>query len=328
MKFTVVIPVYNGEKFIERSISSVLNQTYSEIELIVVNDGSTDNTEEVINGIIKDNADRDITYKKIQNSGPSTARNVGIDLATGDYICFLDSDDQYDKNLFTDLSNVLNGEDICFFGWEEINENSGEKAFRYEDRFGYTDDAVSGKEAALLKFENKIWLCNCNEVYSLDLLKRNNIHYLQGVYSGEDTNFIYKCLLNANKVISLRGDYFINYIRPDSLMHSSFSTRSLTSFDAGKDLYNYAVDNNFEPNICDALFTDYYNSRISVAKRIARSLKWYQGIKFIKYCKKYIPKIKKERKLLLDKKERNENRAFRFKLLFFWIYKYFVYRKR
>ncbi len=327
MKFTVVIPVYNGEKFIERSILSVLNQSYVDVELIVVNDGSTDGTEDVVNRVIKDNAERKIIYKRIENSGPSTARNEGIGLAQGDYICFLDSDDQYDKNLFTDLSNVLNGEDVCFFGWEEIDEKSGEKVFKYEDRFGYPDGVISGKEAAILKFEHKIWLCNCNEVYSLDLLKRNNIRYLEGVYSGEDTNFIYKCLLSSDKVISLRRDYFINYIRSDSLMHASFSTRCLTSFYAGRDLYDFAVKNNFEPQICDAMFTDYYYTGISVAKRIARSLKWYQGFKFIKYCKKYIPKIKKERKLILSKKELNENRAFRCKLLFFLMYKFYVYRR-
>lgn len=327
MKFTVVIPVYNGEKFIERSIRSVLDQTYSDIELIIVNDGSTDGTEEVVREIIKTCTDREIIYKRIENSGPSTARNAGLELAQGDYICFLDSDDRYDKNLFTHLSGVLSGEDICFFGWEEINEVTGEKVFKYDDRFGYLDGTVTGKEAALKKFGNDIWLCNCNEVYSTELLKRNNIRYLEGVYSGEDANFIYKCLLNSDKVISLRGDYFINYIRPDSLMHSSFSTRSLTSFDAGRDLYNYVVENNFEPHICDAFFTDYFNCRISVAKRIARSLKWYQGFKFIRCCKKYIPKIKKERKLILTEKEKKENSAFRFKLIFFLIYKFYVYKK-
>lgn len=328
MRFSVVIPVFNGEKYIERAINSILNQTFPDIELIVVNDGSTDGTDKKIKEILSTNPTKNIIYKTINNSGPSVARNIGIDLAKGDYMCFLDSDDQYDENLFNDLSNVLSGEDICFFGWKEKDFETNRELFSYADKFKYLDKAISGQEAAVLKFEHKIWLCNCNEVYSLNLLKRNNIRYLDGVFSGEDANFIYKCLLCANKVISLCGDYFINYVRGDSLMHSSFSLRCLTEFTASKDLYDFAVGNNFNLKLCDIFFTLYYNSRIYVAKRIAKSLHWFQGIQFIKLCRKYIPKIKKERRLLLSSKEKRENKLFNCKILFFLLYKFFVFKKR
>lgn len=327
MKFSVIIPVYNGERFINKSIQSILDQTYSDWELIVVDDGSVDGTSSVVNEIIKSNPTKKIVLKTIPNSGPSTARNVGMDSASGDYICFLDSDDGYKKQLFSDLANTLQGEDICFFGWEEYDEATGKLLSRYEDSHVYPDKPLCGTEAAVLKFKNKIWLCNCNEVYSLNFLKEQNIRYMEGVYSGEDSNFIYKSLLNARQVISLKGDYFINITRSDSLMHSAFSLRSLTGFDAGKDLYGYAVDNNFEDAICDMFFTHYYTEMIYVAKRIARSLKWYQGVKFAKLCKKYIPKIKKERNLVFSKKDKKEHLLFKSKLIFFLVYKFFVYKK-
>ena len=328
MKFSVVVPVYNGEKYIESSINSVLNQTYGDIELIIINDGSSDNTEEVVKSVIEKNLSKQIIYKKIENKGPSGARNAGIELANGDYICFLDSDDRYEAELFTELSKTLNGEDICFFGWEERDETTGQVLSVYEDRFKYLSKKSSGKEAALLKFRHELWLCNCNEVYSLKLIRENNILYKEGVYSGEDSNFIYKCLINAGEVISLKGNYFINIIRKDSLMHSTFSTRCLTEFDACKDLYEYAVINKFDEELCDAFFTLYYCSKLYISKRIARSLKWYQFFKFKRLCKKYIPKIKEERRLVLLPKEARELKLYKFKLLFFWVYKYYVFSKR
>lgn len=326
MRFSVVIPVYNGEKYIRQSVQSILNQTYSDIELIVIDDGSKDDTALIVREIADKNPNKMI-FKSIENSGPSTARNIGIDLASGDYICFLDADDRYIPTLFFDLAMIIQGEDICFFGWEERLVGNERKVFSYEDRYKYLERTITGKEAAILKFRHEIWLCNCNEVYSLSLLKNHNIRYKEGVYSGEDSNFIYKCLLNAQSVISLKGDFFINYIRQDSLMHGMFSTRCLTEIDACKDLCDYVCALDMEQLYKEMAFTLYYNSRIYVAKRIARSLKWFQILQFSRKCKKYIPKIKINCKLLMPKKERWENRLFRFKILFFWVYKFATFRK-
>ena len=90
-------------KYIKECISSILkiDENY---ELIIVNDGSTDNSQQIIDKIIKTNKNKNIFCKVINNSGPSTARNVGLKMATGDYVCFLDSDDVYDNNLLHILS--------------------------------------------------------------------------------------------------------------------------------------------------------------------------------------------------------------------------------
>lgn len=325
MKFSVIIPVYNGEKFIAQSVESIIEQSYHDIELIVIDDGSTDRTAEVVAKIIAENPTKEIIFRSIQNSGPSTARNIGLNIARGDYVCFLDSDDRYKKNLFADLSDFLTDEDICFFGWEEYGEERNDVVFKYEDRFEYLDKPITGREAAIQKFKHKIWLCNCNEVYSLNMLRQNNIGYIEGVYSGEDANFIYKSLLNSQKVTSLRGNYFINMVRNNSLMHSSFSERSLTEIIACKDLYSYALNKGYDSEICDMCFTLYYNSRIFIAKRIARSLKWYQGIKFCKLCKKYLPRIETERNILLSPKKK-ERFLFKCKTLFFIVYKIYMLR--
>ena len=120
----------------------------------------------MIKNYIFNNPQLDIKYECIQNSGPGKARNVGIDLATGDYICFLDSDDRYNLNLFEELNKVLKPtDDICFFGWEEVDEK-GHTFSKYDERFEFLNqEYVSGISAVELKFYKKIWICNCNEVY-------------------------------------------------------------------------------------------------------------------------------------------------------------------
>lgn len=94
--FSVVLPVYNGQKFITEAIESVLNQNVKSMELIVVNDGSTDNTENVIN-----NYKEEVTYLKQDNHGPSHARNRGVEAANGRYISFIDADDAWVPNCLT-----------------------------------------------------------------------------------------------------------------------------------------------------------------------------------------------------------------------------------
>ena len=104
--FTVIIPVYNREKLITRSIASVISQTYTNFEIICINDGSTDNSEGMINAIQqKDHRVKLITLKK--NSGRCIARNKGILEAKGDWLCFLDSDDYYLENHLETLCNLI-----------------------------------------------------------------------------------------------------------------------------------------------------------------------------------------------------------------------------
>ena len=90
-KVSIIIPVFNGEPFLDRCLSSVINQSYNNIEIIIINDGSTDNTQSICESYSKNDPRVIIINKK--NEGVSTARNVGLDTAVGDYIYFVDADD-------------------------------------------------------------------------------------------------------------------------------------------------------------------------------------------------------------------------------------------
>lgn len=104
-KISIVIPVYNGEKYIRRCFKSIINQQYKNIEVIVVNDGSTDNSESIIKSFVSKNSN--FVYIKKDNGGLSDARNCGVQSATGDYICFIDVDDYIDDNLFGQLQQYF-----------------------------------------------------------------------------------------------------------------------------------------------------------------------------------------------------------------------------
>ena len=125
-KVSVITASYNCAKFIEESIKSVLNQTYDNLELIIVDDCSTDNTEEIVNEYIKKDS-RIKFYRLNNNSGAAVARNKGLDEATGRFIAFLDSDDIWDKQKLEKQINFMqtNNYGFSFTSYRLIDENGG-----------------------------------------------------------------------------------------------------------------------------------------------------------------------------------------------------------
>ena len=107
---SIIMPAYNSEKFITEAIESVLNQKHTNWELIIINDGSTDNT---INKVEQFTRDKRIRLLNIENSGVSFARNLGIKTSKGKYISFLDSDDIWDSSFLFENLNVLKNSDVC-----------------------------------------------------------------------------------------------------------------------------------------------------------------------------------------------------------------------
>ena len=104
-KVSVIVPVYNVEKYVEKCLQSLVNQTLDNIEIIVVNDGSTDNSKQIIQAFIKENLDTNIIYLEKENGGLSDARNYGMNYATGEYIAFLDSDDYVKNTIYEKMYN-------------------------------------------------------------------------------------------------------------------------------------------------------------------------------------------------------------------------------
>ena len=123
-KVSIIVPVYNTEKYIDRCIQSILSQNYSDIELILINDGSTDSSGTICEKYSKEY--KNVIYKYQENSGVSVARNTGIELATGEYVAFVDSDDAVKSNMISSLVDALESSEadlsICGYDIARIDE--------------------------------------------------------------------------------------------------------------------------------------------------------------------------------------------------------------
>ena len=124
MKFSIIVPVYNVEKYLAQCIDSILMQTFTDYEIILVDDGSADNGGKMCDAYAAKNKNIKVIHKN--NGGLSSARNAGVEIAQGEYILFVDGDDYYDdKNVFSDLNKLTDGVDVICFGLKKLYEATG-----------------------------------------------------------------------------------------------------------------------------------------------------------------------------------------------------------
>lgn len=189
IKISVILPVYNSEKVISRTIESIIKQTYNNIELIIIDDGSIDNSGKICEEYAK-SYDM-IKYINIENNGVSNARNIGIQNATGNYIMFIDSDDEYYINTIEKVVSELNKNEnleLVVFSYDRIHINKNKtKQMRTEaiDIKNGKDKNVFIEELQKKCLFNQIW----NKVFKRDMLLNSNIKFDTNISSGEDYKF-------------------------------------------------------------------------------------------------------------------------------------------
>ncbi len=196
-KVSVIIPVYNVERYIDKCVESVVNQTYKNLEIILVNDGSKDNSyKKCLEWAEKDS--RVIAFTK-ENSGPADTRNIGIDKATGKWILFVDSDDWYESD--THIEKLIkcayeNDADMVCFTYKRYYENSG--TFSRPEFNG----KVPGNTDKKYLVDNKIFTSSpCTKLISTDIFRENDIYFESGILS-EDVEFNLKLLI-ASKICAI-----------------------------------------------------------------------------------------------------------------------------
>lgn len=206
-KISIVVPVYNVEKYVDRCLRSLVTQTLQDIEIIIVNDGSQDKSVEIIEKYLKENPTK-IKYYEKKNGGLSSARNYGIEYATGEYIAFLDSDDYVETNMYEEMYNLAKKENAdmveCDFIWEwEFGKKIFDKRREYKT-----------KEDMMKKPRVIAW----NKIYKREILNKNKIRFPDGLIY-EDLEFFLKLLPHLN-IISYINKYFVHYTqREDSIIN-------------------------------------------------------------------------------------------------------------
>ena len=244
---SVIIPIYNGEKYVKQALDSVINQTYNNLEIIIINDGSTDNS---LN-IIKDyqSKDKRIVIIDKQNNGVSSARNDGIKKSSGKYIMFLDSDDYLDNDYIFNMYNCLikNNSDVCMSGIRQFNENKTIRFKKYlnEDKKLYFNDIL-------------LDIINTNEFNTIfkyiidsDIIKKNNILFDTTLKYAEDLKFAYTVLKNSKSIYHYNICGYNYRINPSSVTNNLNIDKLLKWYYDDVKVLNYIKEN--ENNVDDII---------------------------------------------------------------------------
>lgn len=209
-KVSIIIPSYNNAGFLADCLSSVEGQTYKNIEVIIVDDGSTDNSLGVISEFKKRNDDVFLIKQFHQNA--SVARNRGLEKSTGDYVYFLDSDDElFDNNVIKDMVSSIDGYDLVIFDFEIVDKN-GNLLRRYSNE----DDYLPYED--IYKYV-KVSPVPSNKLYIRDIIEKNNL-YFSNVRVGQDLNFYLKYLSCVKRVNVVHKPSYRYRINPNGMTKS------------------------------------------------------------------------------------------------------------
>ena len=223
-KISVIVPVYNTEKYLSRCIESVLGQTFTDYEVILVDDGSTDKS-----GVICDyyrEKDRRILVVHRENKGVSSARNTALDIATGQFIYFLDSDDKIDEDLFERvLPNLENKYDmVCFQYMKHYEDGSEEKVVFGSGSFSLIDFEQKLEFVVDHLLFYKIGWEPWNRVYRKDIIDKYNIRFTEKIGFAEDLFFCLCYCLHSDSIIMMSDCLYHYYIHENSTMTSNAQT--------------------------------------------------------------------------------------------------------
>lgn len=206
-KVSVIVPIYNVEKYLDKCLDSLVHQTLQEIEILAINDGSPDQSQKIIDRYVQEYPDKVVGLIK-PNGGIASVRNYGIEHATGEYIGYLDGDDYVEPEMFEKLYEAAKREDadvsICNF------------YFTYEDHEEpFTEGPYSSCKEMMIKLHAVLW----NKIYRTDFVKELGNRFIEG-YRYEDASYMYKLAPHMKKFVFV-DEPLLHYVqRPGSSMAS------------------------------------------------------------------------------------------------------------
>ncbi len=281
-KVSVIIPVYNTEEYLKEALLSIVNQTLREIEIIVINDGSTDNSLQIINETAQN--DSRIQVYSQNNQGQSVARNLGISKAQGGYIYFMDSDDLLDLDALECCYNkcITDDLDFVFFDAEIICENK-ELSFSFNYHRPEIEEKVYNGIELLNELINRNlyrpapWM----SFIRLSYLQRINLTFYPGIIH-EDELFSAILYIEAEKVGRIGKNFFKRRIRENSTMTKQYSWKNIEGyFTVIAELKIYV---NEKSTIIKTTILEYIKIMLNVIIQNAYSLSFKEKIKIIYYC--------------------------------------------
>ena len=223
VEISIIVPVYNVEKYLERCLKSLISQTFENYEIILIDDGSSDNSGKICDDYAK-------RYEKIRvihqkNAGLSAARNVGIKQSIAPYILFVDSDDTIDEFACEKLYETMMKENV-----EIVRANSiivkEEKFFPEKKKNVISGKVYNGLEFLVRNIQNgTMSMCAPYSLYKKDIIEKSNLFFKEGILH-EDELWTPQIYLEASKVVWLDYDFYYHYIRENSITQAKNKSRN------------------------------------------------------------------------------------------------------
>lgn len=276
---SVIVPIYNVEKYLARCVDSIVNQTYKNLEIILVDDGSPDRCPQMCDDYAEKDSRIKVVHKK--NGGLSDARNAGMAVATGKYISFIDSDDYVSDDFFECLLDVMNKENsdiaecsvVKFYEDNRFDEFSDDLSVKTYD----TQDAMSALIAEN-PFHQHVW----NKLYKTELVK--DIPYAVGKLN-EDEFWTYRVFGRANKVARLNKTMYYYFQRNSSIMGVGYNIRRLDALEGKANRQKY-IENNF-PDLSTQAKIDLYGSCMFAYQSVLKFMSGADKKKALELIRKY-----------------------------------------
>lgn len=301
-KVSVIVPAYNCEKYIGKCIESICNQTYSNIEILIINDGSKDNTKDVINSFV--NKDNRIVYIEQKNSGPSAARNAGLDNASGEYVMFVDSDDTvseyYVKSLLDGI--LIEKSDLVCCGYIDISIYG---QLKYSD-FTSSSDNIR-KENILTKVckgtGGVLWC----KIFRKDIIDLYNIRMNKDIYMCEDLIFVLQYVSYCENFKYLDEYlYYYNRLNTNSISSNISKSYLRNYIDVCKHIETILLNNNLGKNKVDTIISDrvqsvtitIIDSEVRKKQKLKETYKNIKGILSEEYIRLYKSTFKTNNRIL------------------------------
>lgn len=229
MQISIIVPIFNAEKYLHKSLNSLKNQTYKDLEIILVNDGSTDNS-----GVICDEfSQKDDRFKVIhkENGGVSSARNAALKIVSGEYVGFVDPDDWVENSMFEDLLELATKHkaDISMCGYiKEKPDKTIIELTKPKGTYEYTKIDAINNILNTKSFRGFLW----NKLFSTNLLKENKITFDEKVHFCEDMLFCCQAFSRSEKIVYNTSPLYHYIIHETNASKSQFSPKKLTALSA------------------------------------------------------------------------------------------------
>lgn len=299
-KISVIVPVFRTQRYLANCIESIMRQDYKNLEIILVDDGSDDNSPEICDQY-KEKDDRIVVIHQ-KNRGLSNARNTGLDIATGNYIGFVDSDDYIDPDMYSVLMDNMKrtGADVGICGFYQWDKAGDKKNTLKEELSVYGQQEIIERFFRINQQKDyfAVWCC----LYSRCVLE--NVRFTEGIIN-EDVDFKYRIFLNSHLVCETTRELYAYNIGNISITRMALRPKDLDLFVAWKKVISYAKDKN--PEYLKAAKFNYIRSNLTLLiKYTMFGISGFEDENII--IKKLSNNLRKNLGLILKSKGMNKSR--------------------